>query len=524
MCFNTDMFLPYLNSRAVDDAANKNPTGDEYVVGNSIKVLSAVLLLVSLLAGCSLNSEKLPEPREEPEQTESTGNTRGTEPTASAPPIAEPDRTTNTWSSSFRSREEKLAFLCGYMTMPSEVIDAEYHIVYHDNSGGLIPGPSDWDIRVVLKVAPEDTYRWTDGMKRLVPDQIDIDLWDGLGTEWFTWNGMRGEEDCWKNPDSNEYLVVYPWSSVILKIASTTYMPEYSEIIHEGEVPGYDEYKVLAAEILDYDVSTVQYIKTQQVETGLLTSGSTSTIILFEVRVFGGSLCHYPVLVIITGEDILCEVLFSSGVSYFSDMALADIDGDGYIEILAHNETGGNGGAGSHNTAVYKLAGNRLKTLFYQGFSGTGDFLAFYTGFRLTLANGWLHTVENIFTDYCLSFVRELPYGNPFFDEQGNVTEYAQENNLNKWMGVDGHFYIFRPVDIDDDGKYEIMTAQYTFFWGRSDAVGIAFTLLGWNDEYKTMEVIKAGFWPYTDDYISDSYQEQFQDYREYEENWYRFG
>ncbi|MDR0221385.1 MAG: hypothetical protein LBI54_08295, partial [Lachnospiraceae bacterium] len=60
--------------------------------------------------------------------------------------------TTDTWSNSFASKEEKRSFLAEYLVAPSEILDAEYHIVYHDNSTGRVPGPSDWDIRAALVI------------------------------------------------------------------------------------------------------------------------------------------------------------------------------------------------------------------------------------------------------------------------------------------------------------------------------------------------------------------------------------
>jgi TRAP-type C4-dicarboxylate transport system permease small subunit len=37
--------------------------------------------------------------------------------------------TTDTWSHSFASKEEKLSFLTEYLIAPSEILDAEYHII-----------------------------------------------------------------------------------------------------------------------------------------------------------------------------------------------------------------------------------------------------------------------------------------------------------------------------------------------------------------------------------------------------------
>ena len=71
--------------------------------------------------------------------------------------------TTDTRSSSLPDDASKIAFLRKYLVMPSQVQATEFHIEYHDNDGGLVPGPSEWDMRVVMKVDPAKLPLWTDG-------------------------------------------------------------------------------------------------------------------------------------------------------------------------------------------------------------------------------------------------------------------------------------------------------------------------------------------------------------------------
>ncbi len=47
---------------------------------------------------------------------------------------------------------------------------------YQDNSRGLVPGPSDWDVRAVVRVRPADTARWAEGLRRLVGAAPSVDL------------------------------------------------------------------------------------------------------------------------------------------------------------------------------------------------------------------------------------------------------------------------------------------------------------------------------------------------------------
>jgi hypothetical protein len=72
---------------------------------------------------------------------------------------------TDTHSKQFVTDADKIQFLKRYLTFPTAVEAAEFHVVYHDNSGGGIPGPSDWDMQVVLKVAPQNLSAWTHNVK-----------------------------------------------------------------------------------------------------------------------------------------------------------------------------------------------------------------------------------------------------------------------------------------------------------------------------------------------------------------------
>jgi hypothetical protein len=73
-------------------------------------------------------------------------------------------------SSEISSEHEKVLFLAKYLQMESDIEAAEFHIRYQDNSGGLVPGPSEWDIQAVMKVEPEDLGPWSKGMIRVGAD------------------------------------------------------------------------------------------------------------------------------------------------------------------------------------------------------------------------------------------------------------------------------------------------------------------------------------------------------------------
>jgi hypothetical protein len=70
--------------------------------------------------------------------------------------------TTDTQSSRFATKEEAIQFLEPYLDLPTVIEDTAYHIVYHDNSQG-VPGPSDWDMKIALKVSSQDIDAWLEG-------------------------------------------------------------------------------------------------------------------------------------------------------------------------------------------------------------------------------------------------------------------------------------------------------------------------------------------------------------------------
>lgn len=83
-------------------------------------------------------------------------------------------KTTDTRSAALPSDADKIAFLQQYLTLPSPIAATEFHIVYHDNAAGGLPGPSDWDMQAAIKVTPADLPRWTDGMQQVATGEVDL--------------------------------------------------------------------------------------------------------------------------------------------------------------------------------------------------------------------------------------------------------------------------------------------------------------------------------------------------------------
>ena len=430
----------------------------------------------------------------------------------------EPDNwTTDTRSTEFEDRDEKSAFLSRYLDMPSEVSEAAYHVKYWDNSGGRIPGPSDFDIRAAFSVKESDTSLWTAGMKKILPQQVDPDWWEGLKTPEFTWE-IPSNAEYYVRPGTQSYVVVCPDISVILKLVSTDLIPLTLKEESLEELSGYDQFKAAAADELGYDHSTVPYIKTMLAEQMNLSDGTELTLICYRALFCNSPLYGIPVLVVSGGKNTFSTVLCDG--SYWDNWHLADIDGDGQDELLMQHLIGITGGAGAYETDVYRLSDSGMTKLF--GSPDQEDDSCFDTIFSLHLSEGFTHTVQNNYTGFHTSFTREASKETPYFDAEGNLTDDGRENNETDWLNADPYFYLFQPIDVEGDGIYEIMTAQYTYLYGRADGLGAAYTLLKWDSGMERVYIGKAGFWPYEDYEENDpEYQDYLERWEQYEDSWY---
>jgi len=67
---------------------------------------------------------------------------------------------TDTSSDDLPSLERRIEFLDRYVTFRRGYCDLSFHIAYRNNGGGLVPGPSEWDIRLVAAVPAAELAAW----------------------------------------------------------------------------------------------------------------------------------------------------------------------------------------------------------------------------------------------------------------------------------------------------------------------------------------------------------------------------
>lgn len=59
--------------------------------------------------------------------------------------------TTNTRSAELGDEVSRRGFLTRYIKLPADLEVQAFHVIYHDQSGGLVPGPSDYVISMALR-------------------------------------------------------------------------------------------------------------------------------------------------------------------------------------------------------------------------------------------------------------------------------------------------------------------------------------------------------------------------------------
>ena len=109
-------------------------------------------------------------------------------------------RSTDTRSDALPDEKSRVKFLDDYAMGPTAPEEARFHVVYHDNSGGLVPGGDDYQIAAAVKVPRDAVSKWADGCTPAPAQDLDWVADLKLGSEWRgsakpdTYRCMAGEE------------------------------------------------------------------------------------------------------------------------------------------------------------------------------------------------------------------------------------------------------------------------------------------------------------------------------------------
>ena len=171
-----------------------------------------------------------------------------------------------------------------------------------------------------------------------------------------------------------------------------------------------------------------------------------------------------------------------------------DIDGDKTDEIIFMVDNGGNGGAGSHTTYVWKVTDEGFETLM----ALNGYVTYFDTGFEFELQASFKLLVKNRHTGYSrtIDFSNRSGYIGAVYNEMGNPAV--------TWTAYHDCFYYIVPCDIDNDGVYEIECTAYTSLYDHADGIGDSICTLKYDRNSKSFKVVDARFEVY--DYVAQEF------------------
>lgn len=80
-------------------------------------------------------------------------------------------KTTDGDSRRFPTLSEKQAFLERYVSFRRRYDELDFAIRYIDGGDGMVPGPTEWDVRILAKVPMESLDEWASGMvSTQIPD------------------------------------------------------------------------------------------------------------------------------------------------------------------------------------------------------------------------------------------------------------------------------------------------------------------------------------------------------------------
>ncbi len=131
-------------------------------------------------------------------------------------------KTTDQWSRDLQTREERIRFVEKYIRAPSQILDTEFHIIYHDNSTGMVPGPSDWRIVAAFKVNPQDAGKWREGFVKTDGKDADPGLWRDVFPSDNFWEASSRPE-FYRRENAMVYVVIYQKEGIVLKYMTSEY-------------------------------------------------------------------------------------------------------------------------------------------------------------------------------------------------------------------------------------------------------------------------------------------------------------
>lgn len=222
----------------------------------------------------------------------------------------------------------------------------------------------------------------------------------------------------------------------------------------------------------------------------MVNRGVHAKIYLLSDYRYGGHILADHYLAITISDKIIVKDLskWEDNMCFSGCIDVCDVDGDFDEEIILQECVGMTGGMGSYLSRVFDFKDGEIIEMFSTYDKNEKDF---DTGYSITILKNKKFKIENKYTGYSETFndVREQP------DEYSIYYWYNHETgepkDIDLWVDS---FYQFSPIDIDQDGVYEILCRQYVCLVDHADGLGTAKTILKYNNTTSQFEIISTEF------------------------------
>lgn len=197
----------------------------------------------------------------------------------------------------------------------------------------------------------------------------------------------------------------------------------------------------------------------------------------------GNELSDHYLAIVLSDEIILKDILPKENqANYDGSLFLSDLDGDSDDEIVLHELIGGATSA-VYVSRVFDFKNDEIVEIFCSDYSKD----KFYdTGFSSKLLEDKKIIIENKFTNYKATFSLE--------GRSDDYYDILYDKNFRHAGIMVDTFSKIEPVDIDNDGVYELKCYQYTSLLGHLDYIGTSVSVLKLDKTDKTFKVVKAWF------------------------------
>lgn len=117
----------------------------------------------------------------------------------------------NQSSEDFSTIEEKEEFLAKYIQIADKSFEKlDFHVFYNDNSGGMVPGPSDMNVSFIAQVPQDEINIWIKDLKSL-SNKPDFSCFSKVSTE-IDYSGISE----WYELKGNSFIGVDRKNSIII--------------------------------------------------------------------------------------------------------------------------------------------------------------------------------------------------------------------------------------------------------------------------------------------------------------------